>query len=137
MADNDNLSGRMLGHFQVHEKVGEGGMGVVYRADDTKLNRMVALKMIHPRHVKDDEARRRFIREAQSASGISHPNVCTVYSIEDFDGQLFLVLEYLEGRTLRDALAELREDWKQLLDALIQGARTLRSASPQRGASRY
>ncbi len=118
----------MLGHFLVREKVGEGGMGVVYRAEDTRLNREVALKLIHPRHVKDEEARRRFIREAQSASGISHPNVCTIHSIEEAEGQLFLVLEFLEGRTLKEALPELRENWKDLLDALIQGAEGLAEA---------
>lgn len=128
MADSDSLSGRMLGRFLVREKVGEGGMGVVYRADDTRLNREVALKLIHPKHIKDDEARRRFIREAQAASGISHPNVCTIHSIEEEDGQLFLVLEFLEGRTLKEALPELRENWKDLLDALVQGAEGLAEA---------
>jgi len=128
MADSENLTGRMLGRFQVREKVGEGGMGVVYRADDTRLNREVALKLIHPRHVKDEDARRRFIREAQAASGISHPNVCTIHSIEEEDGQLFLVLEFLDGRTLKDALPELRENWKDLLDALVQGAEGLAEA---------
>jgi serine/threonine protein kinase len=128
MAESDNLTGRTLGRFQVGEKVGEGGMGVVYRAADTRLNREVALKMIHPRHVKDEDARRRFIREAQAASGICHPNVCTIHSIEEEDGQLFLVLEFLEGRTLKEAIPELRENWKGLLDALIQGAEGLAEA---------
>src|SRR6266536_1837416 len=128
MPDPDNLTGRMLGRFQVREKVGEGGMGVVYRAEDTRLNREVALKLIHPRHIKDEEARRRFIREAQAASGISHPNVCTIHSIEEEDGQLFLVLEYLEGKTLKEALPDLSGDWKDLLDALVQGAEGLAEA---------
>ena len=75
MADPEILTGKTLGRFQILDKVGEGGMGVVYRAEDTRLNREVAIKLIHPKHVQDEEARRRFIREAQSASGISHPNV--------------------------------------------------------------
>lgn len=128
MADPDTLTGKTLGRFQVLEKVGEGGMGVVYRAEDTRLNREVALKLIHPKHVKDEDARRRFIREAQAASGISHPNVCTIHSIEEEDGQLFLVLEFLEGRTLKDALPDIGSDWKDLLDALIQGAEGLAEA---------
>src|SRR5437016_6470488 len=117
MADIESLTGKMLGRFQVREKVGEGGMGVVYRAEDTRLNREVALKLIHPRHIKDEEARRRFIREAQSVSTISHPNVCTIHSIEEEGGQLFLVLEFLEGRTLKEALPDLSSSWKDLLDA--------------------
>src|SRR5580658_3997366 len=128
MADTDILTGKMLGRFHVLDKVGEGGMGVVYRAEDTRLNREVAIKLIHPKHVQDEEARRRFIREAQSASGISHPNVCTIHSIEEESGQLFLVLEFLEGRTLKDALPDLGCDWKTLLDALIQGAEGLAEA---------
>jgi eukaryotic-like serine/threonine-protein kinase len=128
MADSDTLTGKMLGRFQVLEKVGEGGMGVVYRAEDTRLNREVALKLIHPKHVQDEDARRRFIREAQAASGISHPNVCTIHSIEEEDGQLFLVLEFLEGQTLKDAMPDLASDWKALLDALIQGAEGLAEA---------
>jgi serine/threonine protein kinase len=128
MADPETLTGKMLGRFQVLEKVGEGGMGVVYRAEDTRLNREVAIKLIHPKHVQDEEARRRFIREAQSASGISHPNVCTIHSIEEESGQLFLVLEFLEGRTLKDALPDIAGDWKTLLDALIQGAEGLAEA---------
>jgi serine/threonine protein kinase len=128
MADPETLTGKTLGRFQILEKVGEGGMGVVYRAEDTRLNREVAIKLIHPKHVQDEEARRRFIREAQSASGISHPNVCTIHSIEEESGQLFLVLEFLEGRTLKDALPDIGSDWKTLLDALIQGAEGLAEA---------
>src|SRR5258708_19207782 len=136
MAESDSLTGRMLGRFQVREKVGEGGMGVVYRAEDTRLNREVALKLIHARHVKDEDGRRRFIREAQAASGISHPNVCTIHSIEEEEGQLFLVLEFLEGRTFRDAVSDLRSNWKDLLDALVQGAEGLPEAHPRNAVHR-
>jgi serine/threonine protein kinase len=128
MADPETLTGKTLGRFQILDKIGEGGMGVVYRAEDTRLNREVAIKLIHPKHLKDEDARRRFIREAQAASGISHPNVCTIHSIEEEDGQLFLVLELLEGRTLKEALPDLGCDWKTLLDALIQGAEGLAEA---------
>ncbi len=128
MPDADTLTGKMLGRFQVLEKVGEGGMGVVYRAEDTRLNRQVAIKLIHPKHLKDEDARRRFTREAQAASTISHPNVCTIHSIEEEDGQLFLVLEFLEGRTFKEALTDINSDWKTLLDAVIQCAEGLSEA---------
>jgi tRNA A-37 threonylcarbamoyl transferase component Bud32/TolB-like protein len=123
-----SFTGKMLGRFRVHEKVGEGGMGVVYRAEDTRLNREVALKLIHPNHVQDPEARKRFLREAQAASALTHPNVCTIHSIEEEQGQLFLVLEFLEGRTLKEQAAELRRDVKELLEVLVQGAEGLAEA---------
>jgi TolB-like protein/tRNA A-37 threonylcarbamoyl transferase component Bud32 len=123
-----SMTGRMLGRYHVLEKVGEGGMGVVYRAEDTRLNRVVALKLIHPTLLEDEEARARFLREAQAVSGITHPNVCTIHSIEEEGGQLFLVLEFLEGRHLKESGAELRQDPKTLLDTLIQSAEGLAEA---------
>ena len=74
MPDDGSLTGRMLGRYHVLQKVGEGGMGVVYRAEDTRLNRVVALKLIHPTLLEDEDARARFLREAQAVSGITHPN---------------------------------------------------------------
>lgn len=128
MASDGPLTGRTLGRYHVLEKVGEGGMGVVYRAEDTRLNRVVALKLIHPSLLEDQEARQRFLREAQAVSGITHPNVCTIHSIEEEDGQLFLVLEYLEGRPLKEQGVELRSNSKALLDCLIQAAEGLAEA---------
>jgi len=125
---DDSLTGRTLGRYHVLEKVGEGGMGVVYRAEDTRLNRIVALKLIHPSLLEDQEARQRFLREAQAVSGITHPNVCTIHSIEEEDGQLFLVLEFLEGRPLKEQGLELRSNSKALLDCLIQAAEGLAEA---------
>lgn len=128
MASDGPLTGRTLGRYHVLEKVGEGGMGVVYRAEDTRLNRVVALKLIHPSLLEDQEARQRFLREAQAVSGITHPNVCTIHSIEEEEGQLFLVLEFLEGRPLKEQGVELRSNSKALLDCLIQAAEGLAEA---------
>ncbi len=125
---DDSLTGRTLGRYHVLEKVGEGGMGVVYRAEDTRLNRIVALKLIHPTLLEDQEARQRFLREAQAVSGITHPNVCTIHSIEEEEGQLFLVLEFLEGRPLKEQGVELRSNSKALLDCLIQASEGLAEA---------
>lgn len=113
------MVGQLLGRYRVEEKIGEGGMGVVYRAQDTRLNRTVALKLIHPDLLRDEEARQRFLREAQAASAMEHPNICTIHSIEETDGQLFLVLEYLDGQTLKQ-LHNLHTDARRMLDIAVQ-----------------
>ena len=128
MVVDDTLVGRTVGHYRFLEKVGQGGMGVVYRGQDTRLNREVALKLINPELLADADIRRRFLREAQAASALSHPNVCTIHAIEEFDDQLFLVLEFLEGSPLRRRAAELRRDLKVLFDSLIQAAEGLAEA---------
>jgi TolB-like protein/predicted Ser/Thr protein kinase len=128
MAPGDSLVGRTLGHYRFLEKVGQGGMGVVYRGQDTRLNREVALKLVSPDLVTDADSRRRFVREAQAASVLTHPNVCTIHAIEEEEGQLFLVLEYLEGASLKERAAELRGNLKALLEVLSQGAEGLAEA---------
>jgi serine/threonine protein kinase/TolB-like protein len=128
MAVDDPLVGRTIGHYRFLEKVGQGGMGVVYRGQDTRLNREVALKLINHELLADADIRRRFLREARAASALSHPNVCTIHAIEEFDDQLFLVLEFLEGSPLRRRGTELRRDLKLLLDSLIQAAEGLAEA---------
>ncbi len=121
------MSELLQGRYRIEEKIGEGAMGVVYRAEDTRLNRAVALKMIHPDLVKDPEARQRFVREAQAASALAHPNICTIHSIEESDGQLFLVMEFLRGQTLR-ARADLPHDLQRMLDVAVQIAEGLAEA---------
>lgn len=128
MPEDDSYTGRMLGRYRLLEKVGQGGMGVVYRAEDTRLNREVAIKLIHPNLLQDPDIRRRFLREAQAASAITHANVCIIHSIEEEEGQLFLVLEYLQGATLKEKTPELRGNLKALLDLVIQGAEGLAEA---------
>ena len=97
------MVGRVISHYRILEKIGEGGMGVVYRAEDLKLRRTVALKFLRDRELNDDE-RRRFFREAQAAAGLQHPNICTIFEVDEADGELFLAMELIEGRTLSDVL---------------------------------
>ncbi|MDP1675260.1 MAG: protein kinase [Bacteroidota bacterium] len=93
---------RTISHFKIIEKLGEGGMGVVYKAQDTRLDRIVALKFL-PHYINDDEnGKQRFIQEAKAASAINHPNVCVVYDIEEADGEQFIAMEYVDGVTLRE-----------------------------------
>ena len=128
MVPEDSLVGRTLGHYRFLEKVGQGGMGVVYRGQDTRLNRQVALKLVHPDLLADPDSRHRFVREAQAASALTHANVCTIHAIEEEEGQLFLVLEYLEGASLKARAQEIRGSLKSLLECLIQGAEGLAEA---------
>jgi DNA-binding winged helix-turn-helix (wHTH) protein len=104
LVDTGNLTGQTLGHFRVKDRLGGGGMGVVYRAEDLKLGRDVALKFLPPEQSGDPTALRRFEREARTASVLNHPNVCTVYSVEELAGQPAIAMELLEGETLEARL---------------------------------
>src|SRR5262245_6371048 len=94
------MTGRTLGHYEIVEKLGEGGMGEVWKARDTRLNRFVAIKILPPGKVADAERKRRFIQEAQSASALNHPNIVTIYDIASEGGVDFIVMEFVAGRTL-------------------------------------
>src|ERR1041385_2745505 len=96
---------RMLLHYRIINKVGEGGMGQVYRAEDTKLGRYVALKLLAPEATRDQTAKRRLLSEAPSASVLNHPNIVTIHAIEEADGVDFIVMELVEGDTLTAHLA--------------------------------
>jgi serine/threonine protein kinase len=95
------MIGRQLSHFRILDRIGEGGMGVVYRAEDEKLQRVVALKVLPPERLADEERRLRFLREARTAAAVTHPNIAVIHEIDESDGVVFIAMELIEGKTLR------------------------------------
>jgi len=114
------MIGQVISHYRILEKLGEGGMGVVYKAHDIKLDRTVALKFLPQYLTPDKAAQIRFTREARAASSLNHPNITTIYEIDEFGGQMFIAMEYCEGRTLRDVLESENLQVKKVIDIAIQ-----------------
>ncbi len=122
------MVGSTISHYKVLSEVGRGGMGVVYKAEDTKLKRPVALKFLRSDVLEDEEHKERFLREAQAAAALDHPNICTVHEIDEVDGETFIAMAFLEGQTVKDKIAERPLKLDEALDTAIQTAQGLQAA---------
>ncbi len=123
------MIGKTISHYKILEQIGSGGMGIVYKAEDLDLKRMVVLKFLPPDVTRDEESRKRFIHEAQSASALDHPNICTIYEVSRTDkGEIFISMGYYEGETLKDKISHGKLEAEQAIDLMHQIANGLLDA---------
>jgi TolB-like protein/predicted Ser/Thr protein kinase len=122
------MIGKTISHYVILSKLGEGGMGVVYKAEDTKLGRLVALKFLPPELTRDPEARRRFVREAQATAALDHPDICTIYEIDEAEGRTFISMAYIDGECLKDKIDRGPLKLAEAIDVGIHIAQGLQAA---------
>jgi len=123
------MIGKTISHYKILEQIGAGGMGVVYKAEDTKLKRSVALKFLPPELTRDPEAKKRFLHEARAASALDHPNICNIFEIDETDdGQMYMAMGYYEGQTLKEKITSCPLPLAETLNIATQIAEGLNKA---------